>query len=306
MDANLENVRKSLPADLVLARTSDQPLQVHDNIELFTHSLIEALVLVVIVALIGFWSWRTAVLIAASMPITLAITFGVMNTLGIDLQQVSIASLIIALGLLVDVPVVSGDAIVRELGEGQPRSVAAWLGPTKLFKMMAFATITNIASYLPFLLLPGDTGKFLYSLPIVISCSLLAALLVSMTFVPLISSFLAEEQVGDSYRGTAEAWLHGLVFPDVEEGDRAQEAMPGIFARSAGGGRYCILHAETAVLPQRPPVFFLYRRVAARRFSGKRNSAKSLGRWNRSCSGFPTITANPTPSTAIRKRSCCR
>ena len=103
------------------------------------------------------------------MPITLAITFGVINTLGIDLQQVSIASLIIALGLLVDVPVVSGDAIVRELGAGQPRSVAAWLGPTKLFKTMAYATVTNIVSYLPFLLLPGDTGKFLYSLPVVIS-----------------------------------------------------------------------------------------------------------------------------------------
>ena len=118
VDANLESIRKTLPADLVMARTSDQPLQVNDSIELFSHSLIEALVLVVVVALIGFWSWRTSMLIAASMPITLAITFGVISTLGIDLQQVSIASLIIALGLLVDVPVVSGDAIVRELGEG--------------------------------------------------------------------------------------------------------------------------------------------------------------------------------------------
>ena len=194
VDANLESVRKTLPADLVMARTSDQPLQVNDSIELFSHSLIEALVLVVVVALIGFWSWRTSMLIAASMPITLAITFGVISTLGIDLQQVSIASLIIALGLLVDVPVVSGDAIVRELGEGRPRSTAAWLGPTKLFKTMAFATVTNIVSYLPFLMLPGDTGKFLYSLPIVISCSLLAALFVSMTFVPLISSFLLQSR----------------------------------------------------------------------------------------------------------------
>jgi multidrug efflux pump subunit AcrB len=195
VDANLQSVRKTLPADVVLARTSDQPLQVHDSIELFSHSLIEALVLVVVVALIGFWSWRTSLLIAASMPITLAITFGVISTLGIDLQQVSIASLIIALGLLVDVPVVSGDAIVRELGEGEPRTTAAWQGPTKLFKTMAYATVTNIVSYLPFLLLPGDTGKFLHSLPIVISCSLLAALLVSMTFVPLISSFLLKSKI---------------------------------------------------------------------------------------------------------------
>jgi multidrug efflux pump len=212
VDANLERVRKTLPADLVLARTSDQPLQVHDSIELFSHSLIEALVLVVVVALIGFWSWRTALLIAASMPITLAITFGIINTLGIDLQQVSIASLIIALGLLVDVPVVSGDAIVRELGAGQPRSTAAWLGPTKLFKTMAYATVTNIVSYLPFLMLPGDTGKFLYSLPIVISCSLLAALLVSMTFVPLISSFLLQSRAETSIEERRQRGFTGWYF----------------------------------------------------------------------------------------------
>jgi multidrug efflux pump subunit AcrB len=54
IDENLRNVKTSLPADLVLARTSDQPLQVHDSIELFSHSLLEALVLVVIVALVGF------------------------------------------------------------------------------------------------------------------------------------------------------------------------------------------------------------------------------------------------------------
>jgi multidrug efflux pump len=218
VDANLENIRKALPGDLVMARTSDQPLQVHDKIELFTHSLIEALVLVVIVALIGFWSWRTAVLVAAAMPITLAITFGVMNTLGIDLQQVSIASLIIALGLLVDVPVVSGDAVVRELGAGTPKSIAAWLGPTKLFKTMAFATITNIASYLPFLLLPGDTGKFLYSLPVVISCSLLAALLVSMTFVPLISSFLLKSTVETRIEERRKRGFTGWYFRTAQKG----------------------------------------------------------------------------------------
>jgi multidrug efflux pump subunit AcrB len=190
IDANLDVIRKTLPSDLVLARTSDQPLQVKDSVELFTNSLIEALVLVVIVSWIGFWSWRTALLMAAAVPITLALTFGVIHAIGIDLQQVSIASLIIALGLLVDVPVVSGDAIERELAEGREKTIAAWLGPTKLFRTMAFATLTNVVAYLPFLLLPGDTGKFLYSLPIVIGVSLASALLVSMTFVPLISAFL--------------------------------------------------------------------------------------------------------------------
>ena len=186
----MEQVKRLLPADLVLARTSDQPLQVTENIDLFMSSLWEAILLVVVVSWLGFWSWRSAILMALAIPITLALTFGMMYVLGIDLQQVSIASLIIALGLLVDVPVVSGDAIERAMGQGHKKSVAAWLGPTKLFTTMMYATLTNIVAYLPFLMLTGDTGKFMYSLPIVITCSLIAAQIVAMTFVPLISRYL--------------------------------------------------------------------------------------------------------------------
>ena len=131
--------------------TSDQPRQVRENVDLFMSSLYEAIVLVVLVALIGFWEWRSALLMALSIPITLAMTFGMMYLLGIDLQQISIASLIIALGLLVDDPVVAGDAIKRELDRGHPSIVAAWLGPTKLATAILFATITNIVAYLPFL-----------------------------------------------------------------------------------------------------------------------------------------------------------
>lgn len=190
VDATLAELKQRLPEDLVMARTSDQPLQVKENIDLFMSSLYEAIILVVLVSLVGFWEWRSALLMALSIPVTLAMTFGMMHLLGIDLQQVSIASLIIALGLLVDDPVVAGDAIKRDLAVGHPPVVAAWLGPTKLATAIMFATITNIVAYLPFLLLSGDTGRFLYSLPIVIGCSLVASRLVSMTFIPLLGYYL--------------------------------------------------------------------------------------------------------------------
>jgi multidrug efflux pump subunit AcrB len=110
--------------------------------------------------------------------------------LGIDLQQVSVATLIIALGLLVDVPVVSGDGIKRGLADGLPRRVASWLGPTKLSTAIFFATITNVIAYLPFLMLTGNTGQFLKSLPIVMTASLLCALVVSMTFIPFLGYYI--------------------------------------------------------------------------------------------------------------------
>jgi multidrug efflux pump subunit AcrB len=190
VDEALASLKHILPDDLILARTSDQPLQVEENIALFTRSLIEAIFLVILVALIGFREWRSALLVALSIPLTLAMTFGMMHLLGVDLQQVSIASLILALGLLVDDPVVASDAIKREMAGGRPIGVAAWLGPSKLAEAILYATITNIVAYLPLLLVSGSTGVFIWSLPVVITCSLVASRIVSMTFIPFLAYYL--------------------------------------------------------------------------------------------------------------------
>src|SRR6266481_5754519 len=190
VDEKLAQLKQILPTDLIIAHTSDQPLQVKENIHLFLRALMEAIVLVVAVSLIGFWEWRLALIMVLAIPITLAMTFGVSYMLGIDLQQVSVATLIIALGLLVDVPVVAGDGIKRGLAEGLPRGVAAWLGPTKLATAIFYATLTNIIAYLPFLMLSGNTGAFLKSLPIVMTAALLCALVVAMTFIPLLGCYI--------------------------------------------------------------------------------------------------------------------
>ena len=138
-------------------------------------ALYEAIALVVLVSWLGFWEWRSALLMAISIPITLAMTFGVLYLLRIDIQQVSVATLIIALGLLVDDPVLAGDSIKRTLAEGYPNAIAAWLGPTKLATAIMYATVTNIVAYLPFLMVTGSTGEFLHSLPIVMTVSLIAS-----------------------------------------------------------------------------------------------------------------------------------
>jgi multidrug efflux pump subunit AcrB len=190
VNLKLAQLRQILPHDLILAHTSDQPLQVKENIHLFMRALVEAIILVVLVSLVGFWEWRLALIMALAIPITLAMTFGIVYMLGIDLQQVSIATLIIALGLLVDVPVVSGDGIKRHLAEGFPRNIACWLGPTKLATAIFYATVTNIIAYLPFLMITGNTGEFLKSLPVVMTACLLCALIVAMTFVPFLGYYI--------------------------------------------------------------------------------------------------------------------
>jgi len=83
VDQKLAQLNKILPPDLIIAHTSDQPLQVKENIHLFLRALYEAIILVVFVSLIGFWEWRLALIMALAIPLTLGMTFGVSYMLGI-------------------------------------------------------------------------------------------------------------------------------------------------------------------------------------------------------------------------------
>jgi multidrug efflux pump subunit AcrB len=229
VERQLDVLRTQLPSDLIMARTSDQPRQVEENVELFNHALEEAIGLVVVIALIGFWEWRSALLMAVSIPLTLFMTFGFMQLVGWDIQQVSTASLIIALGLLVDDPVVAGDAIKRDLDHGHPRIIAAWLGPTKLARAILYATITNIVAYLPFGLLSGDTGRFLMSLPVVMTASLIASRLVSMTFIPMLGYY----------------WLRPAKKKELPIEEKRKQGFSGWYYRT---GHWCLEHRWTVFI----------------------------------------------------------
>ncbi len=195
LDAALVSLQGVLPADLQIERTHDEPHEVRQKIRQFDQNLIEAVVIVVVVALL-LMEWRSALLVAFSIPLTVAMTLGICQLIGIDLQQVSIAAMIIALGLLVDDPVVAGDAINRELAHGTPRDVAAWLGPQKLARAILYATLTNCVAFLPLLLVQGKVGEFIYSLPVVVTASLVASRIVSMTFMPLLGYYVLRGQKG--------------------------------------------------------------------------------------------------------------
>lgn len=195
LDAAMAELRGRLPPDLVIVKSTDQPELVAGRIHEFMRSLGEAVAIVIGIALL-FMERRSALLVAASIPITLAMTFGLMDLFRLDLQQVSIAALIISLGLLVDDPVIAGDAINREIAAGVPRARAAWQGPTRLAKAIFFATLTNVVAFAPLLLVTGTMGDFIYSLPMVVSLSLISSRVVSQTFMPLLGYYLLRGQKG--------------------------------------------------------------------------------------------------------------
>jgi len=206
VEAVLSQARTRLPEGMEILTLSDQPEAVAVRIHHFMRCFIEAVVVVVLVALL-LMDWRSALVVAAAIPLTVSLTFGGMALAGVPLHQISIAALIIALGMLVDDPVVACDGINRELAHGQPRGVAAWLGPHKLRHAILFGTIINIVAFLPLVLLPGDKGAFIVALPTVVTLALISSRIVSMTFVPLLSYYLLRGQKGLEAGGEVRSFI---------------------------------------------------------------------------------------------------
>jgi len=193
--AVLGAAKSRLPEGVEIITLSDQPGSVEHRIHHFMRCFIEAVVVVVLVALF-LMDWRSALVVATAIPLTVAMTFGGMALAGIPLHQISIAALIIALGMLVDDPVVASDAINREMAHGQPRGIASWFGPYRLRHAILFGTIINIVAFLPLALLPGDKGAYIFGLPIVVTLALVSSRIVSMTFIPLLAYYLLRGQKG--------------------------------------------------------------------------------------------------------------
>ena len=189
------NLRPRLPEGVEIIAVSDQPAAVAERVGHFIRCFLEA-VLIVVFAALWLMEWRAALVMATAIPLTVAMTLIGMHLFGIPLHQISIAALIIALGMLVDDPVVASDGINRELHHGEPRLRAAWLGPYRLRRPILFGTIINIVAFLPLVLIPGDKGAFIFAMPIVVTLALVSSRIVSMTFVPLMGYYLLRGQKG--------------------------------------------------------------------------------------------------------------
>ena len=200
-----------------------------------------------------------------------------MHLLGIDIQQISIASLIIALGLLVDDPVVAGDAIKHSLAAGWQPRIAAWLGPTKLATAIMFATITNIVAYLPFLTLPRRRRHVhLQRCRSCSACSLVASRIVSMTFIPLLgycSCARPSKEPPIARTSAARAASASCYYPRRRLGDRSPPAACSalslvLLARRRARRARAL---KTAFFPQGPVVPVVRRRLAARGRAARRD-----------------------------------
>ena len=189
VDATLKGLKSKLPSDITIAKISDMPSSVEHSVQHFLTEFFIAITAVIVSTML-FLPLRVSTVAGVTIPISIFITIGVLFMLGIELQTVSLAALIVVLGMVVDNSIVVIDNYVEKLDHGTSRWEAAWKSTTELFVPVFTATLAIIATYLPFpLFLTGQTGDFTGSLPVTIGVALLTSLLIACFLVPYMSYF---------------------------------------------------------------------------------------------------------------------
>jgi len=192
----LKSIQTTLPPDVKLDLVADQPQVVHDRIHDFFVEFGIAILAVILVTML-LLPMRVALVSAIAIPVSVSMTFGLLNAFGIELQQVSIAALIVVLGMVVDNAIVIVDNYVGLLDRKVPIDEAAERCATEMAVPVLTATLAIIAAFLPLLMLSGSVGEFIRALPITVAIALSTSYVVAMLLTPLLARFFIHQGLRD-------------------------------------------------------------------------------------------------------------
>ena len=194
-------IEKTLPAGVSLLKVQDQPKAVQKSVGEFVSVLIEAVLIVLAVSFValglhkgGRYGWyvdmRPGWVVAITIPLVLSMTFLAMNYLGIGLHKISLGSLIIALGLLVDDAIIAVEMMVRKMEEGYDRVRAATFAYEVTAMPMLTGTLITAAGFLPIGMAKSTVGEYTYAIFAVTVIALVLSWWVSVYFVPYLGTLL--------------------------------------------------------------------------------------------------------------------
>lgn len=184
VDEALVKVNEKISEDVKVATIADMPKAVDHSIVHFLKEFGIAIIAVILITML-FLPFRVAAVAGVTIPISVFITLGILYAMGIELHTVSLAGLIVVLGMVVDNAIVVIDSHIEKLDENLSPWDAAWQSATELFVPVFTATLAIISTYVPMMFfLDGMVGDFVYSLPITIGVALITSLLVAMLLVP--------------------------------------------------------------------------------------------------------------------------
>ena len=185
----------TLPDDIKLTWVFDQSESVDRQTNTFFSSLIQGVgvVGIVLFLMLGI---RPAVVAMVSIPLSIIMAIGWVDTAGFGIQQMTIVGLIVALGLLVDNAIVVVENIQRFLREGYNRLDATLKGASQVGWAVTSGTVTTILAFLPLLLLQSGSGTFMRSMPVTVVLTLACSLLIALTIIPLMARHLLSDKNG--------------------------------------------------------------------------------------------------------------
>ena len=206
--AAADKIQHTLPAGVNFDQVQDQPASVASSVNEFVKVLIEAVVIVLAVSFIalglhkgGRFGWyidyRPGLVVAITIPLVLAVTFLAMDYFGIGLHKVSLGSLIIALGLLVDDAIIAVEMMVRKMEEGYDKVRAATFAYDVTAKPMLTGTLITAAGFLPIGIAKSVTGEYTFAIFAVTVIALVLSWLVSVYFVPYLGTLLLKVKPHD-------------------------------------------------------------------------------------------------------------
>ncbi len=189
-----EYIETRLPKDVTVQRITDQCKVVSDSVNDFLINLVESMVIIFVVMLVLF-PWRTAVVAGTMVPLNTFISVAIMYFCGIPLNTVTLAALIIVMGMVVDNAIVVLDGYLEYLGKGMSRWHAAAHSSMHYFMPMALATLCISVIFFPFLvMMTGMVLDMIYFLPWTIGINLLVSLMLSVVYIPIMEVWLIKPQ----------------------------------------------------------------------------------------------------------------
>jgi multidrug efflux pump subunit AcrB len=197
-----------LPLGINAIRIASQDKEVQRKINVFVSNFIQAIVIVLLVILF-ILGWRAGVIIASLIPGTVLLTFLLMGLFGVGLNQVTLASLIMALGLLVDNGIVMVESLLEKLQSGQSRFEAAVNSAKEFMTPLLISSLTTSAAFLSFYLADGVMGEMMGNIFLVITMALLSSWLFAFTIIPLFATSFLKVRNGEKEMKTIFDTLRG-------------------------------------------------------------------------------------------------
>ncbi|MBT2303877.1 efflux RND transporter permease subunit [Variovorax paradoxus] len=189
LEQRLAQVRQELPVGVEIQQYADQPRVVAESVWEFQRSFLEALAIVLAVSFL-FLGWRTGIVVAASVPLVLALVAAVMYAAGWNLDRISLGALIIALGLLVDDAIIAVEMMVVKLEEGWDRQLAASYAYTSTAFPMLTGTLVTAAGFMPVGFAKSIAGQYAGGIFWIVGVALILSWLVAVVFTPYLGVLL--------------------------------------------------------------------------------------------------------------------